>query len=428
MKRFVLITSILIFFSFQAAALALTDFTATLTDVFSPFTDSNEGRTAFRSLLIPPGGRAESMGCAFTGLSDDISYLNYNPAASSVLQNTQISFFHNAWIADSSMETLAATSRFQNLGIGAMISCFYVPFTEYDFFGARTSNGYYSETTAALNLSYNFLAGYDFKGLAAGLNLKSSLRGVPDYTDKDTGDIISMSGLSQSGIAFMADAGLMFRFNFAKFYASREPNVRIGASVQNIGVSFTGLGKKLQLDDPLPSSVALGASYNFIKPITFTLDFRQPFNMLQSSEYEMFQVGSGVEVQITDFISAMGGFLLKGANPRFSFGAEFELVKIRMNVNYTLDLTSSAAPINRISLSAKFQLGDKGRAELSHRIDELYNEGVYYFSQAEYDKAIEVWEQVLELDKRFDPAILGIKSAKSMIEMFQKIRESLFLE
>jgi len=428
MKRFVQI-AVSIFLTFlPLEALSLTDFTATLDDIFYPFADPNEGISSFRSLLIPSGGRAESLGCAFTGLADDISYMNYNPAASSVLTNTQASVFHNSWIADSSMETISATTRVGDAGFGASLQCFYVPFTEYDLFGSRTTSGYYTESVAAVNASYNLFSGYNFKGLALGGTLKSAFRGVPDYSDNDSGSVISGSGFSQSSIAFMADFGMMLRFNFAKYYASREPNFKIGLSVQNLGAAITGFGTGLCLDDPLPSSAAVGVAYNILRPITITADFRQPFSMKKDAGYEMFQLGAGVEAQITDFFAAMAGFQLKGANPRISFGAEFELNKIRINANYTLDLTSSMNPLNRISISAKIMMSDKGRAELAKRIDELYNQGVYYFSQGEYQAAIEMWEQVLELDKRFDPAILGIRSANRMLEMFQKIRDSMFLE
>ena len=39
-----------------------------------------------------------------------------------------------------------------------------------------------------------------------------------------------------------------------------------------------------------------------------------------------------------------------------------------------------------------------------------------------------VWEEALKLNKRFDPAIQGIQSARYQIEMFQKIKESLMLD
>ena len=122
----------------KTAALSPTDASAALGDLFEYMTDTNEGTTSFRSLLIPFGGRTESLGNAYTGLCDDISYLRYNPAAGSIQKETQVALFHNSWIADSKLETLAFTTRFKNiphLSYGGYVSCFYMPFTEYDLFG-----------------------------------------------------------------------------------------------------------------------------------------------------------------------------------------------------------------------------------------------------------------------------------------------------
>src|SRR5574344_730564 len=307
----------------KAVAFSLVDINSTLTDVFNILIADNEGTTSFRSLLIPTGGRAESLGTAYTGLADDISFFDYNPSASSVLTETEISLFHNKWIADSALESAAATTRFGNFGMGASIKCFYVPFTEKDIFGEQVAASYYSETTAAVTLSYNFLAGYTFKGIALGVNLKSSFRSIPDYTDDNTGAIISASGLEQSAIAFMGDVGVLLRFNFAKFYSSREPNFRVGLAFTNVGAALTGFGSGLVFDDPLPTRISIGASYKFIKPVTITAEFRQPLNLFDISSSEKWSAGAGVDVQITDFFAVIGGFLLQGANPRISLGSEF---------------------------------------------------------------------------------------------------------
>src|SRR5574344_2155218 len=116
---FILIFQVLIFafFTFNAHSLSLIDIDGTLSDVFEGLVDDNEGSSSFHSLLIPSGGRAESLGTAYTGLSDDISFFDYNPSASSVLTETEISVFHNQWIADSALESAAATTRFGNFGM-----------------------------------------------------------------------------------------------------------------------------------------------------------------------------------------------------------------------------------------------------------------------------------------------------------------------
>lgn len=424
----IILTSLL--FLTNAYSLDFNDFSSTITDIFSTFVSENEGTTSYHSLLIPVGGRCESLGNAYTGLSDDLAFFNYNAGASSILKETQLGIFHNSWIADSKMDTLSYTTRFNNFAFGLQANCFYVPFTEYNIMGERTSGNYYTETTFAVNAAYNFLAGYDFKGFALGMNLKSSFRGVPDFADNDTNALIKNSGLSQSGMAIMADIGLMLQFNFLKYFSSRDPNVKIGISAQNLGVGFTGLGSStgLKIDDALPTYIAAGMSVQFIPLVTATVDIKQPINFAAITNYQLFSLSAGVILDFNDYFNLLLGVEVKGANPKLSAGGEFEFKDTRINVNYTLDFCSSINPVNRISLSAKIMLGDRGRAEQQKIIDSYYNEGLYYYYLSEWEKAIETWSKILEINKRYDPAIIGIQSARSQIEMFDNVRNSMFFE
>ena len=54
--------------------------------------------------------------------------------------------------------------------------------------------------------------------------------------------------------------------------------------------------------------------------------------------------------------------------------------------------------------------------------------GLKYYADAQWEDAILVWEEALKLNRRFDPAIQGIQSARYQIEMFQNIKESLMLD
>ena len=426
--------TILIFLLFSVLNSAFCVDTADISDLLSNLgyfeSGKNEGTTSFRSLLIPVGGRSESLGSAYTGLCDDAGYINFNSAASCILEETQISAFHNSWIADSKMDTLVFTTRKDHFGFGFQAGCLYMPFTEYNITGERVNASYYTESNFAANVSYNFLAGYDFKGFALGATLKSAFRSVPDYTDNDTDSIIQFSGLAQSGLAIMADFGLMLQFNFLKFFASRTPNVRIGLSAQNLGAAFTGIGSSsgIKLDDPLPTYFAAGISCQFLPIITATFDIKQPVDLFHPTQYQFFSVSAGVILAFTKQFSLLAGAELKGGNPRFSVGSEFQFSNARLNFNYTLDLTSSLNPVNRISLSAKILLGDRGRAEQQKVIDRLYAEGLAYYANGEWEKAIEKWEEVLVINKRYDPAILGIDSANAQIEMYERVRNSMFFE
>ena len=419
---------ILAFLTTSVYSLDISDVSDVFTDLGYIGSTQNEGTTSYRSLLIPVGGRSESLGSAYTGLCDDAGYINYNAAASCILNETQASAFHNSWIADSKMDTLVYTTRIDNMGIGFQAGCLYMPFTEYNLFGERVNTSYYTETNFAANISYNFLAGYDFKGFALGATIKTAFRSVPDYTDNNTDSIISLSGLAQSGLGIMADLGVMLQFNFLKFFASRTPNVRIGLSAQNLGAAFTGISSKsgIKLDDPLPTFFAAGISCQFLPIITATFDIKQPVNLFHPEQYQIFSLSAGVILAFTKQFNLLVGGELKGGNPRFSVGAELQLTNARLNFNYTLDLTSSFNPVNRISLSAKILLGDRGRAERQLIIDQLYLEGLEYYANSEWEKAIEKWEEVLLINKRYDPAILGIESAKSQIDMYNRVRESMF--
>lgn len=425
-RHFFVFLTVFFFLTTNSFGIEFNDLSSAATSIFSGVTSDKDGTTAYRSLLIPSGGRAESLGNAYTGLCNDISFINYNAGASSIQKETQIAFFHNTWISDSKLETINFTTRTGHFGLAGQISCFYVPFTEYSITGQRVATGYYSESTFAMNASYNFLAGYDFKGFALGCTFKTSIRGVPNYTDNSTNEILENSGLNQSGFAFMGDIGLLLQFNFLKYFASREPNVKIGIVAQNFGVGFTGLATKLVLDDPLPSYVAAGMSVKFFPFLTITGDIKQPINLFDITNYNIFSFSVGADFSFTQNISLLCGLEIKGGNPKLSAGAEFEFNKTRLNANYTLDLTSSFSPVNRISFSAMIKMGDKGRSAIQDKIDVLYNQGLVYYYSSEWEKAIETWQKILELDKRYDPAILGISSAKSQIEMIEKVRGSMF--
>lgn len=414
-------------FSACPYALDLVGTAGGLSDVFSSFVDGNEGLTVFRSLNIPSGGRAESLGTACVALGDDSSFFDYNPAASCILERTEVSVCHNAWIADSAMETVSATARDGNLGYGAQLKCFYVPFTEYNLYGDSVSGSYYSETSAALNVSYNFRAGYNFRGIALGGSARAAWRDVPDYTDNKTDSVISGSGLEQSAAALMLDFGAIVRFNAAKFFSDRNPNLSLGFSVMNAGLSVTGFGSSLEVDDALPTRVAAGFSWRAAKTLLISAEFRQPVNLLSLSSSGLWSAAAGVELSVMERLSFDFGFLLQGANPRISFGGGFSVMRAVVNVNYTFDLTSSANPVNHISLSARMRFGDRGRAALREKVDSHYIAGVSLYASGRIEEAVLEWERALSLDPSFDPAreareiavrFLGVKDDIMGIQRF----------
>lgn len=412
----------------EAFCLDLSDVNTKLSDVFDSLSDNNAGSTIFRSLNIPAGGRTESLGTAVTGLCDDSGFFDYNPAGSSVIERAEVALFHNSWIADSAMETLQFSTRFNNFGLGAQLKCFYVPFAEYNLYGDKVNGSYYSETSIAINMSYNFLAGYNFKGIALGYNVRGSLRKMPDYTNDQTDEIITGSGMEQSAVALMGDAGMLVRFNFLKHFNSLDPNLAFGLAINNLGVGFTGAGGTFQADDPLPVRISLGLSYRMLKHLLFTAEFRQPVNIYNPAKSEMWSAASGIEINVTNFFDFDAGFVICGANPRFSLGSQFDVKGVKMSVNYTVDLTTSFNPVNHISLCAKLVLSDHGRGLTTRKTMDKYAEGIEYYSKGKREdivNAIRLWEEARDLSKsigiRYDPAIEAIKTAQNLLNVHDQI-------
>lgn len=423
MKRFVQGTFICFFLIFAGISAYSADISNSYYNVskaFDVFMQKNEGETTFRSLLIPSGGRFEGLGGAFTALSNDSSFFNANPAASAFLKNTEISFLHNSWIADSKLETVGYTQRKNNLGWGAALQCFYIPFTEYGFVGEKKSSGFYSETFFTVNLAYNFFASYDFKGITVGGNLKAGIRAMSPFAGIDNDEPLKISAKKQNGYAVLGDFGIIMRANAAKQFYDPDPNFYFGIMLKNFGTPING--------EIPPSYIATGIAYRPVSFFLFTIDLKQNINVknIKASGYPYGSIG--LLFSITKYFNLLTGFGIYGGNPRFSLGGEVNLANIRINANYILDLASQTTNLNRISAGVKILLGDDGRGTQRTEIEKLYMRGLNEYRKKNYAEAISIWEEILKTDKHFNPAVEGIKIAEKQKKLQEDLNKILLLE
>jgi hypothetical protein len=384
--------------------------------------DDNAGLTAFPVLNIPLGGRAEGMAGSFSAVADDISFLEWNPAGSSMLPKTELAFFHNNWIADTKIEGAAFASRFGDFGFAAGGKWLYTPFTEYNMYGERASKGYYSEAVATLNGSYNFLSGYYFSGISLGVNIKGAFRFVPDFSDSDdadnkTGSRVAGSGWGQSAAMAMADVGALARINFLKFYSSRERNLSFALTFRNLGPPAR--------EDPLPSVAVAGLSWKPLRPILFSFDYSLPINTMDFDLSERPYWAVGLAAQVTGFLSMRGGLLARHGNVRIALGSAVDLQKISLELNYTLDLLTQLTPLNRVSLGIRFNLGDQGRADREAAAEALYIQGLDAYARGEIEQAQYYWEEALKTNPRFQPAAEGLSliiRSRALTERIEEMR------
>ena len=378
------------------------DLYANIGKVFGGLEDPNTGLTVFPTLLVPAGGRYEGMGTAYTALAWDSGFLEANPAGSAVLEQSELSFLHHNWIADSRVEGVIYTFRLNDLGIGFGGKFLYLPFTEYGDWAQREAAGIVSETVATANVSYNLFSSYNFFGLAVGGNLKAAYRHIPAVIQP-----------GQSAFTAMVDVGVLSRFNLLKTYYSRSKNFSLGAVVKNVGLPALG--------EPLPSVVTAGIGYSPIRPVTVSADFNLPFT-LDGSPAERWYVASGFDVSVTPFLSLQGGFRVK-ENPQVSIGGTLGLEKVTFTANYNLDLSGSVNPVDKFSIEAKLNLGDGGRASQRRQVDELYANGLEAFAKGEFERAISEWQAALDIDPEFRPAIDSIGTARKRLELQKQITD-----
>ena len=242
---------------------------------------------------------------------------------------------------------------------------------------------------------------------------------MPDFTD-DEGQIITGSGLSQSALATLVDLGLLTKFNLLKLYSSRDKNFSLGLALKNIGPPSKG--------EPMPTLATAGVAYNFLRPIQVSADISKPINLMEPDKSEKMFWSVGYSMTITDFWSLQAGFMLKGGNPRLSAGASIDFFPLTLNVNYTLDLTTQFTPLNRMSISARFDMGDMGRAKRAREVDDLYIMGLDAYASGDLETAVRLWTRALELNSRFDPVRESLDTATAAIDLQKRMLELQRLE
>jgi tetratricopeptide (TPR) repeat protein len=108
---------------------------------------------------------------------------------------------------------------------------------------------------------------------------------------------------------------------------------------------------------------------------------------------------------------------MKADNPRISVGAVLTLGTLALTMNYNLDLSGSLNPVDKFSVQAEFNLGDSGRSARAQEAEAVYLQGVEEFANGNYEKAIALWQQVLKLDPKYQPAADNIRTAQQTMAL-----------
>jgi len=252
------------------------------------------GLTGAAFLKIGVGARPVALGSSYTTVTGDVNQLFYNPAGIALADGkTQVTLFHNQWIADLGHDALGVTRDMGDMGTlgfslvtlglgGITADRDVVPQFVLDA-GTFTPND--TETSGE----------YDYRDLALGITWA---RSISDKLDLGiTGKIVSQSIDSESAMAYAMDLGAIYKIDYN--------NTRIGARLNNLGSDLTFY----DIAAPLPLIFSVGVASDVFDnqdagvKVTLMADATKP----QDGEQLVY---SGVEVQVMDMVQLRTGYKL----------------------------------------------------------------------------------------------------------------------
>ncbi len=241
--------------------------------IFLLITDGIFAATGANFLRVPLGPRAISMGQSFTGVSDDVFAIHYNPAGLSFISYSQVQSMHSLWINNSGIEFVG---YIQPLSLGGFsTSIIYTHLPKMDKIEQGENKGSFTAYTYWGNFGFGF-------PLSNSLGLGINIKGIQSSIDNQTANTIA------------CDLGFMVRSSNKRF--------KFGCAAQNIGM---GLRFKKE-NDSLPLIYRVGSSYRFDLPreyskIILSIDgVRLP--------EENYEVSFGFEHTLFDILSIRAGY------------------------------------------------------------------------------------------------------------------------
>ena len=226
-------------------------------------TNSSPGTTAAPILELPLSARAQGMGGAFTGVADDVTALQFNPAGLSLLGSDEAYLLFLKGLVDQNVEflSLGAPLRFRGIsGSGYSSVAGSMLFSQNGSIQVNTTN-----PDGSLASSNNVSAGGDFVGTLAYAERvgDTPIDWSPDH-QIDIQHFLGASGKyihSSLGSGYSASAAAV---DLGYLGRSADRRWAVGASALNIGTKMTYISE----GDPLPLTVRAGGSYRFFRART----------------------------------------------------------------------------------------------------------------------------------------------------------------
>jgi hypothetical protein len=294
---------------------------------------ADQGTTAAAFLKLDTSPRAVAMGDAYTGVADDVSAIEYNPAGMAYMTQKDLTVMQAFWFQDIYYDYAALAWPIKGIGTFAA-DVFYL--------NAGTFNGYVFASDGVTPVSTGTFTAADMYGtlsysrkildfLSAGLSVKMLDETIATYS---TGSVaVALSG----------------------YYKTPVPRLNLGLTISNLGPS-EGFSEAFSL----PINVRFGVGYKPLDNIQVAMDYTQPIETAGiwsvGGEYgyrNTLYVRMGYEYQgAIDYNQTYAGY-----GPSVAAGLKMGL-GLKLYKNYSADYSYAVygflGTSNNISLSMKF--------------------------------------------------------------------------
>lgn len=336
------------------------------------------GTTAADSLNLGMGPRATAMGEAFTGQSDDLFALHWNPAGLARLYDAEAAFSYLNLFDDTRQHYLAFAwpepGRGRAYGLG--LSYLKVdPFAAYDNTGGR------SGTVEAADLVFSAAAAQRWDRWAAGAAVK--------YVHSELAGIQAQTPSMDLGVSFL----------------SRRP---VTSGRLDFGLAAQNLFGALKYDSesfPLPRTFRAGVSFakTLLADDVLTLNA----DLVQSDAADGLQASYGAEYWLLNLVAlraGMAGGQDVGSGLRMGLGFRLR----GFHFDYSWAGFGELGTVHRAAVTVKF---GRAREPQALEVRRLFERADYLSSQGRHLEEVIELDRILDLDPTNLQALEKMKAA-----------------
>jgi hypothetical protein len=340
------------------------------------------GTTGADVLKIGVGARAIAMGEAYAGQADDVNSLYWNPGGLALMQERQASFMYDQMYQGLNFSNAAIGIPLENGAVGGSVS--YLGYGDIDGFDTSgNSIGSQSAYSAVGTLGAAWLGNQ----WSAGANVKGVQQKLAD--EKATAVAFDLGGTAIYPKPVMGGT------------------LRFGVSSRNMGSGM----EYLQQKDPLPRELRLGvaAVRMMNRKLNLTLDYAMP-------KAEDAFIAGGAEYWLVPFFAIRAGYTgMKNEGSGLRAGAGIRIKGILFDYAYASG--GELGVTHRYELSLRF---GEPRPILSAEEYQILREAKAAMRQGRYDRAVLLFDSLIEMEPHYKPARRMIKTAMAGMEGQQK--------